>query len=80
MLKIMFDDSSYTRKIGLIKNLINIRLANYDSMTQCVTQIVEKGQRRQVTGIKITDVWIGAIMWITNKVCLHDCSYGAFKH
>lgn len=61
-LKNMFDDSGYTRKICLLRKLINNRLENCDSMTQYVTQIVETGQRLRGTGFKITDEWIGALM------------------
>lgn len=61
-LKNMFDDTGYTRKINLLRKLINIRLENCDSMTQYVTQIIETGQRLQGTGFKITDEWIGALM------------------
>nr|XP_032528131.1 uncharacterized protein LOC116778294 [Danaus plexippus plexippus] len=62
-LRTMFDDSGYTRKISLLRNLINIRLENCETMTQYVTQIVETGQRLQGTGFKITDEWIGALMF-----------------
>lgn len=61
-LKHMYDDSGYTRKISLLRNLINIRLENCESMAQYVTQIVETGQRLQGTGFRITDEWIGALM------------------
>ncbi|GBP52228.1 hypothetical protein EVAR_83087_1 [Eumeta japonica] len=61
-LKNLFDDTGYTRKIGLLRKLINIRLENCDSMTQYVTQIVETSQRLQGTGFKISDEWIGALM------------------
>ncbi|CAG4939045.1 unnamed protein product [Colias eurytheme] len=61
-LKKMFDDSGYTRKICLLRNLINIRLENCESMTQYVTQIIETSQRLQGTGFKITDEWVGALM------------------
>lgn len=61
-LKKMFDDSGYSRKICLLRKLINIRLDSCDSMTQYVTQIVETGQRLQGTGFKLTDEWIGALM------------------
>lgn len=61
-LKNLFDDTGYTRKIGLLRKLINIRLENCDSMTQYVTQIVKISQRLQGAGFKITDEWIGALM------------------
>lgn len=61
-LKQMFDDAGYTRKISLLRKLINIRLENCDNMTQYVTEIVETAQRLQGTGFKITDEWVGALM------------------
>ncbi|CAF4947657.1 unnamed protein product [Pieris macdunnoughi] len=61
-LKHMYDDSGYMRKISLLRNLINIRLENCESMAQYVTQIVETGQRLRGTGFSITDEWIGALM------------------
>lgn len=61
-LKMLFDDSGFTRKISLLRNLISIRLENCTSMTAYVTQIVEAGQKLQGTGFGITDEWIGSIM------------------
>ncbi|CAF4946153.1 unnamed protein product [Pieris macdunnoughi] len=61
-LKHMYDDSGYMRKISLLRNLINIRLENCESMAQYVTQIVETGQRLRGTGFSITDEWIGALI------------------
>lgn len=61
-LKTLFDDSGYSRKISLLRNLISIRLENCSSMTAYVTQIVDTGQKLQGTGFGITDEWIGSIM------------------
>lgn len=61
-LKMLFDDSGFTRKINLLRNLISIRLENCTSMTSYVTQIVEAGQKLQGTGFGINDEWIGSIM------------------
>lgn len=58
----MFDDSGYSRKIYLLRNLINIRLDTCESITSYVTQIIETAQRLRGTGFKITDEWIGALM------------------
>ena len=44
-LKSLFDDSGFTRRISLLRNLISIRLENCISMTAYVTQIVETGQK-----------------------------------
>lgn len=44
-LKTMFDDSGYSRKITLLRHLIINSIENCDSMTSCVTQMTETGQR-----------------------------------
>ncbi|CAD7088053.1 unnamed protein product [Hermetia illucens] len=49
-LMMLFDDSGFTRKISLLRNLISIRMENCSSMTAYVTQIVEAGQMLQRTG------------------------------
>lgn len=61
-LKTLFDDSGFTRKISLLRNLISVRLENCTSMTSYVTQIVEAGQKLAGTGFGISDEWIGSIM------------------
>lgn len=61
-LKTMFDDSGFSRRISLLRNLISIRLENSDSMTSYVTQIIETGQRLRGTGFNINDEWIAALM------------------
>lgn len=61
-LKALFDDSGFSRKISLLRNLISIRLENSTSMTSYVTQIVEAGQKLAGTGFDISDEWIGSIM------------------
>jgi hypothetical protein len=61
-LKTLFDDSGFTRKISLLRNLISIRLENCTSMESYVTQIVEAGQKLSGTGFDISDQWIGSVM------------------
>lgn len=61
-LRTLFDDSGFTRKISLLRNLISVRLENCSSMTSYVTQIVEAGQKLSGTGFAISDEWIGSIM------------------
>ena len=61
-LKTLFDDSGFTRRISLLRNLISIRLENSSSMTSYVTQIVETGQKLSGTGFNISDEWIGSLL------------------
>lgn len=61
-LKALFDDSGFTRRISLLRNLISIRLENSSSMTSYVTQIVETGQKLNGTGFQISDEWIGCLL------------------
>lgn len=62
ILKNMFDDSGYARKISLLRNLISIRLENCESMTSYVSQIIETAQKLNGTGFEINDQWIGSLM------------------
>lgn len=61
-LQCMFDDTGFSRKIGLLRNLISIRRENCDSMAQYVTLIVETSQRLNNTGFLIDDKWIGSLL------------------
>lgn len=49
-LKNMFDDSGYSRRISLLRNLISIRPEDCDSMTSYVSQLMETAQKLQGTG------------------------------
>lgn len=62
ILKNMFDDSGYARKISLLRNLISIRLDNCESMTSYVSQIIDTAQKLNGTGFEINDQWIGSLM------------------
>lgn len=61
-LKSLFDDSGFTRRISLLRNLISIRLENCSSMISYVTQIIETGQKLCGTGFAINDEWIGSLL------------------
>lgn len=61
-LKSLFDDSGFTRKISLLRNLISIRLETCESMTSYVTQLVETAQKLKGTGFEINDEWIGSLL------------------
>lgn len=61
-LRSLFDDSGFTRKISLLRNLISIRLESSASMTAYVTQLVETAQKLKGTGFEINDEWIGSLL------------------
>lgn len=61
-LKTLFDDSGFTRRIGLLRQLISIRLEDSDSMTAYVTQMVDTAQKLKGTGFEITDEWVGSLL------------------
>lgn len=61
-LKSLYDDSGFTRRISLLRNLISIRLENCTSMDSYVTQLVETGQKLAGTGFNINDEWIGSLL------------------
>lgn len=61
-LKTLFDDSGFTRRISLLRNLISIRLENSESMTSYVTQIVDTANKLKGTGFQINDEWIGSLL------------------
>ena len=61
-LKQLFDDSGFTRKISLLRNLIPMRLENFDKMTSYVNKLVETAQSLRDTGFNIDDEWIGSLL------------------
>ncbi|GBP51181.1 Retrovirus-related Pol polyprotein from transposon TNT 1-94 [Eumeta japonica] len=61
-LKSMFDDSGFSRRITLLRNLISIHLDGCDSMTTYITQIIETAQKLAGTGFPVNDEWIGCLL------------------
>lgn len=61
-LKKLFDDNGFTRRIGLLRNLISIRREDCESMNQYVTSLLETSQRLNNSGFKISDEWIGSLL------------------
>lgn len=61
-LKNLYDDSGFTRKIGLLRTLISARLENHDSMESYITQVVETSQKLKRTGFNIDDEWVGSLL------------------
>ncbi|GBP57511.1 hypothetical protein EVAR_103108_1 [Eumeta japonica] len=58
----MFDDSGFSRRITLLRNLISIRLDGCDSMSTYITQIIETAQKLAGTGFPVNDEWIGCLL------------------
>lgn len=61
-LKSLYDDSGFTRRISLLRQLISIRLEDCESMGAYVTQIVDTAQKLKGTGFQINDEWIGSLL------------------
>lgn len=61
-LKCLYDDSGFTRRISLLRQLISIRLEDCESMGTYVTQMVDTAQKLKGTGFQITDEWIGSLL------------------
>ncbi|XP_072389450.1 uncharacterized protein [Diabrotica undecimpunctata] len=62
-LKKLFEDSGFSRKIGLLRTLISLRLENCNSMESYVNQVIETAQKLNRTGFKIDDTWVGHYFW-----------------
>lgn len=61
-LKNMYDDKGLSRKIGLLRQLITIRLENCSTMSEYVSKIIGTANKLSGIGFKIDQDWIGAIM------------------
>lgn len=53
--KKLYEDTGFTRKIGLFRTLISLRYENCDSMDSCVNQVIETAQKLNQTGFKIDE-------------------------
>lgn len=61
-LKSMYEDRGLLRKIGLLRNLISMRLDNCDSMQVYIDQITDLTSKLDSIGFKVEDDWIAAIL------------------
>ena len=59
--KCLYDDTSFTPRISLLRQLICIRLEDCESMETYVTQMVDTAQKLKGTGFQITDEWLGSL-------------------
>lgn len=61
-LKRLYEDKGLTRKIGLLRQLISVRLDDCSEMQEYVDQIVNTSNKLKGIGFDIDDEWIGAIL------------------
>ncbi|KAK9685718.1 hypothetical protein QE152_g37725 [Popillia japonica] len=61
-LKGMYDDTGFTRKIGLLRALISLRLESSESMEAYVNEVIETSQKLRRTGFCIDEEWIGSLL------------------
>lgn len=61
-LKKMYEDKGLTRKIGLLRNLIQTRLEECDNMQDFVDKIMSTANKLTGVGFEINDDWLGAIL------------------
>lgn len=62
ILKTMYEDRGLSRKIGLLRQLIGVRLENCDSMSNYLDQIVGASNKLNGTGFNVGNEMLGAIM------------------
>lgn len=61
-IKNLYEDAGFTRKIGLLRTLISLRLDNCESMESYVNQVIETAQKLRKTGFSINEEWIGSLL------------------
>lgn len=57
-----FEDSGLTRKVGLLKDLINTTLETSASIEDYVNKIMSSAHRLRNIGFKVDDEWLGTLM------------------
>lgn len=62
ILKNMFEDKGLIRKIGLLRQLISVRLEKSTSMQSYVNEIITTSNKLSGIGFDIDDEWLGAIL------------------
>ena len=68
-----FEDSGLTRKVGLLKDLINTTLENSSSTEDYINKIMTSAHRLRNIGFKVDDEWLGTLMLArSGSVCNFD--------
>nr|CAI5853257.1 unnamed protein product [Callosobruchus analis] len=58
----LYQDTGFTRKIGLLRNLISLRLETCTSMENYIGQVIETSQKLIKTGFSIDGEWVGSLL------------------
>lgn len=58
----LYEDNGLSRKIGLLRNLIQCRLEDCDDMQDFIDKIMSTAAKLTGIGFEIPDVWLGAIL------------------
>lgn len=58
----LYEEKGLSRKIGLLRNLISIRLDKVNGMQEYVDEIVNTSNKLSGVGFSISDEWLGAIL------------------
>lgn len=61
-LKELYENKGVTRKIGLLRALISLRLENCSSMGDYVNQVIETSQKLYRTGVKLDTTLVGSLL------------------
>lgn len=61
-LQSMYADTGFSRKIGLLRTLISLRLDGCTSMEDYVNSVIDISQKLRRTGFEIDDNWIGSLL------------------
>lgn len=61
-LKKAFDNEGSTRKIGLLRSLVALKLDSCDGMENYVSQVIEKSQKLNKIGFAISDELTGSLL------------------
>ncbi|GBP91605.1 hypothetical protein EVAR_99904_1 [Eumeta japonica] len=57
-----FEDSGLSRKVGLLKDLINTSLDNCPSIEEYVNKIMSTAYKLRNIGFEVGDEWLGKLM------------------
>lgn len=57
-----FDDNGLTRRVGLLKDLINTTLESSNSVEEFVSKIMTTAHKLRNIGFKVNDEWLGTLM------------------
>lgn len=58
----LYEDVGFTRKIGLLRHLISLRLSSCENMESYVNQVIETSQKLRKTKFDISEEWVGSLL------------------